>query len=160
MIRRFFYAMVILMVLLLTGCPYKAKFSIDKPGMTIDKSLLGKWKTSKSTKDYWEIKKGPDTKMYKILDWKWNRSKKKYDKPKKYTAHWSKVDGERFLNIKIDSSNYIFYRMARKGAGWWADPITGNIRAKIKNSSQLMAFIAKHHKLGFFYEKRKNFMKK
>lgn len=160
MIRRFFYTMVILMAILLTGCPYKAKFPIDGPAISIDKSLLGKWKTSKSTKDYWEIKQGSNTKMYKILDWKWSRSKKKYDKPKKYTAHWSKAGGEKFLNIKIDSSNYIFYRMAQKGAGWWADPITGNIRTKLKNSGQLKAFITKHHKMGFLYEKRKDFIKK
>ena len=160
----------------LTGCPYTSSVPIDKPGIPRDKSLMGKWKKSKTSKEYYTIYKGKGKFEYKMDLFKWDRKTKKNYKSESYIAHLSKIKNAQFLNIKRISSGgstkkkpravragnmkYVFYRIHKMGSGFKADIVTGNIDEKFTSSSKLKAFFAKHMHLSFFYEKQqKNFIK-
>ena len=167
---------LLILAFFIAGCFYTSKVPIDKPGTSWDNSLLGKWKTSKNSKEYYQIYKGKGKSLYNVDHFKWDRKTKKSYKYESYIAHLSNINNAQFLNMKkvlrggsakrktravrANNMKYMFYRIHKKGGGFKADVVTANIDEKFTSSSKLKAFFAKHMGLSFFYNKQQvNFIR-
>ncbi|MFC1671336.1 hypothetical protein ACFL20_13165, partial [Spirochaetota bacterium] len=135
---------VVTISFILSACYYKSKVPLDKPRIKIDKKLLGKWKTNKYSKEYYDIKK-MNKYVYKIDNYNWDRKKKVMVKKKEFLGHLVKVKSTMFLNMKqtketdykgilkpisSGSQTYMFYKITKSGSGFKADIVTDNIREK------------------------------
>ena len=135
--------------LLFFQCPYSSTVPIDKPGMEIDKKLLGKWQKSPSDMNYIEVT-AKSKNEYTIRQCTYDTIKKEYNKTE-YTAHLAKIEGALFLNIKDDSGKYFFYKLDIEKDTLKALSVTSNITEVFSKSDSLKDFFKKHMKLSFFY---------
>ena len=149
------YAALLLSVLLLSGCPYTAKFPIDKGITPLRKDLLGRWRASstgnKADGDDWYTVAPKDNYTYKIT-----RTSPADKKAAYYEATLSIVGTDTFLNLRNadEANNYFLYKISKPSAGKVVlSEVTNNIAEQFTQPKQLHDFVTKYHQLSFFYNK-------
>ena len=135
------------------NCPYQSKVSMGQANMSIDKGLLGKWKTSRSkrasNKSYTQITAN-GTRGYNLVQYTWSSSRKKFT-TKNYTAHLVNYNGVKWLNV-LASRKWVTYKLTKKSNNeYLALPLSSNIQEKFNNSNSFKSFIGRHMNLSFFY---------
>lgn len=158
------YNILALLVLLFccTACPYESQVPIDSPQISIDETLLGKWKDAESTnKDFYELKK-LDNQRYAIIENTLDETLEVYRK-EEYTGYLSLVSGMLFWNLKTSKPDkgYLIYKVefTKDKQQFTLLPLSDNIKEKFSNSQDLKAFIDKYKALSFFYGKEMNFVR-
>ncbi len=151
-----FLGVVISLLVLLTACPYASKVPIDKPSLTVDKQLIGKWvKYSEKKKEhpnYFDIS-DIGNHQYNICKFEYNKSDSSYNKSD-YLAHITKIDDYKFLNMQKDGEgSYYLYRIDLQGNKFRLYEITDNIDETFNSSEELKQFVKKYMHLSFFYNK-------
>ena len=135
-----------------SGCPYGSEVAIDKPSISVDEKLLGKWEPKSSSDDQITITK-VDQFTYKI-----EKKTKNSTDVTVYKGFLSNVDGTKFINIYEENNStpsYYLYKIEISASGAKATlaPVTDNIDEKFETSEALKAFIKKYKDLSFFYQK-------
>lgn len=145
-----FFLPLFVIAVLLGGCPYKSSVGIDTPSVKINTALLGEWE-----------KKGEDLTTYKITkqdDYTYRIAKLEQgkDKPEKFTAYISNVDGQQFLNLNIEAEGdgyYLYKFTLNSNTKVTLQEVTENITEDFTEQAALKAFISKNKGLSFFYSK-------
>jgi hypothetical protein len=150
------YALLLIILLCCTACPYESVVPIDVANLAIDETILGNWKEQDSSnKDFFAIKK-LDNQRYTIIENTLNESLEVFEK-KEYQAYLSNIDAVLFLNLqaKKDNKTFLLYKIEVS-----ADkkqlillPLSEYIKEKFTNSTELRSFISKNKNLSFFYGK-------
>lgn len=155
-----------LLIFCCTACPYQSEVPVSEP-LSLDTSIIGKWKTSVSKKeDYMEVRQ-TDDKYYLIVEYAYNQTQKQYA-TKEYAAHLSELNGTKYLNIrvkKVDEKNstppsgFFLHKIEIKPNEIVISPLSEFIREKFNTSADLQAFILKHSSLSFFFGEEQVFSK-
>jgi hypothetical protein len=149
-------ALLFVVIIVMTACPYTSTVPIDQASIKVDKNLIGKWVKSSDVDaekpNFYEIKSLSD-KKYTII----NNEYSTYDSTytiTNYTAHVSKIDDVNFLNMQKDGTgDYYLYRFELIENELTMFEVTDNIDEKFNTSQELRAFIQKNMLLSFFYNK-------
>ncbi len=150
------YTLTIMLLLVLTACPYSSNVPISEANLKIDNSLIGKWIDSKDIKkdhpNYFQISDNGNN-HFKIGKFDYNSSDSTY-KELVYIAHISKIDNNSFLNMQMDGEgDFYLYKIELTGNRFKLFEITDNIDEKFSKSDELKNFIKKYMHLSFFYNK-------
>jgi hypothetical protein len=150
------FALMALIAIVFTACPYASVVPIDAPSVKVDKNLLGKWikqsDQSSENPTFYEIGKLDDFK-YNIVKHEYNSYDSAYSKTT-YVAHISKIDNYSFMNMQQDGQgDYYLHRIDLGDKAFSIFEVTDNIDEKFNNSAELKAFIKKNMSLSFFYNK-------
>lgn len=147
-----------LVIFCCTACPYQSEVPVSEP-ISLDPSIVGKWKAPQSKKeDYMEVRK-TDDKYYLIVEYSYNQTQKQYA-TKEYIAHLSELNGAKYFNVrvkKVDEKNstppsgFFLHKIEIKPNEIVLSPITEFIREKFNTSADLQSFIQKHSNLSFFF---------
>jgi len=148
---KIYFPILLVLSVILLGCPYSSEVPIDSPKIEVNQNLIGKWieqKKDKENPEYIEIKKA-DEKIYQIDHYSWENNQYKAEK---YFMHVSKVRNMEFMNFqKEGETNYYLYKFTLEGKTLTFFEITDNIDEKFKDSKELKAFIKKYMNLSFLY---------
>ena len=151
---------------MLTACPYKSEVPISTSGVEVPSYLIGKWiEKVDEMPDYpdcYDFSKGPgNTFFIKITDIETDSNDMITDTVYTYRyGHFSKIDGELFMNLSKEYSNpitsfdseYSLYRLISKSGRTYLYGLSPYIGEKFDTSEELAAFIEKYMYLTFFYE--------
>ena len=147
-------------MIVLTGCPYSSEVPIDQASIVPASTLLGKWKTSETTKSFYEVK--IKDKFYFDIDYnEWNSDTKAFEH-KYYNGFLSNIDKVQFLNIwNINEITTIYlYKITHPNESKVVlNPISEYVTEKFSNSAELKAFIKKNMNLSFFFESDDKYIK-
>jgi len=144
---------VLVMLLMLAGCPYKSDFALDTKGKKVNPALLGKWEPKSGFKESYNVTQTSDF-TYRIV--KLHEDKKDSSV---YSAYLVDVDGDQFLNLQqqgeMADKGFYFYKVELNTSGskvtLW--PVTENITEKFATAEEMRAFFKKYKGLSFFYDK-------
>lgn len=147
---------LIVVMFLITACPYASKVPIDQPSVKINKMMLGKWikasDQSKENPEYYVIKPLGE-KKYNIIKNEYQSSDSSY-KETIYISHITKIDDMRFINMQKDGTgDYYLHRIDLSQDEFTLFEITDNIDEKFNTSEDLKSFVKSYMKLSFFYNK-------
>jgi len=152
------YTSLMLMLFILTACPYSAEFPLDKPNEKTRAVLMGKWieETTMENPSFYTITKGSDN-TYKFEKNEYSSSDNRYKKTT-YTGHITKIGNVDFLNLMDSEDNkYYFHKieLAKKDGKpqLVIYEVTDNIDEKFGNSAEMKAFFDKYKDLSFFYNR-------
>ena len=145
---------LLILAIVLGGCPYKSDVPLAAAGKKVNPALLGGWepKSSVSTEKY-DIAKDNDF-TYKIT-----KTFKNSKEPSIYKAYTVDIDGETFMNLwqegEMAEKGFFIYKVALNAGGnkLTLYSVTENITEKFTTSEELVAFIKKYKGLSFFYDK-------
>jgi hypothetical protein len=156
MTRFAFLGFVLLLLFVLTACPYSAEFPLDAPNQKISAGLLGEWveKSDSEFPSYFVISKESEQ-LYKFVQHDYNSSEKEYTK-KVYKAHITKLGNVDFLNLQdLSDEKFYFFKLEKESSGqsFKLFEVTDNIDESFKSSAEMKAFFDKHKALSFFYNK-------
>ncbi len=146
-----------LIILTLTGCPYKTKVPISKPEQKIEKRYLGKWEKisgyQKDNPEYFTFSKKSDI-IYEVGHYTYNSQEKEYTKAE-FEAHFTEIDNISFLNMRsLKENSYYLYKVEKvSDEEFILFEVTDNIDEKFNTSEELYSFIKQHMGLSFFYNK-------
>ena len=144
---------MVVIAIMLGGCPYKSDIALDTTGKKINPALLGKWELRSSTSNTYTISKDNDF-TYRIL-----KSSTSSKDTSVYKAYIVDVDGDSFLNLWEDNQSsekaYYFYKVELNPATTKVTlaPVTENITEKFKTGEEMKAFFKKYKGLSFFFDK-------
>jgi len=144
---------LLVLTVMLGGCPYGSEIPLDTTGKKINPALLGDWEPKSSSSAKYKITKDNDF-TYKIV-----KSSADSKEPTVYKAYLTDLDGETFLNLweVNESSNktYYFYKLELNSSNSKAtlSSVTENIKEKFSTGEEMKAFFKKYKNLSFFYEK-------
>jgi hypothetical protein len=156
--KSFFWANLLLVWALCTGCPYESAVPIDAPTVAINPQLLGRWRTNPEAQELIEVARA-DAFTYRVTE-----VATKVDSTterKHYLGHVSLVDGVQFVNLQAvasdprpaDSTTYMLFKLEVRGKDQFVlSPVSEYVRERFKTSAELKAFVKKHLRLSFFYE--------
>ncbi|HLP52711.1 MAG TPA: hypothetical protein VK154_17605 [Chitinophagales bacterium] len=138
---------LILISIMLGGCPYESAVPIDEQSIKINPMLLGTWQSEKSEK--YIVTKGSNDYTYTIEEIAEDK------KPVTYSAYLSLVGSDYFLNITTGQSKFMFYKIVldKMNKSIQLSSVTENIDETFKTSKELKAYFIKHKELSFFFEK-------
>jgi hypothetical protein len=145
---------VLVMLLMLAGCPYKSDFALDTKGKKVNPALLGKWEPKSGFKESYNVTQTSDF-TYRIV--KMHEDKKDSSV---YSAYLVDLDGDQFLNLQqqgeMADKGFYFYKVELNTSGskvtLW--PVTENISEKFATAEEMRAFFKKYKGLSFFYDKQ------
>lgn len=143
---------LIVICILLTGCPYVSDIPLDKPTSKINTALLGNWKGADSSDERYAVTRFDDY-TYAIV-----KTGKNWNEAKNFRAYVCYLDGDNFINVwensKTDISYYIYkIEINKTNNKITLAPVTENITEKFKNQEEMKTFFKKYKGLSFFYEK-------
>jgi hypothetical protein len=144
---------LLILTVMLGGCPYGSDIPMDKTGKKIDAALLGTWEPKSSSTDKYKITKDNDF-TYKIV-----KTSKDAKEPTIYKGYLVDLDGDTFLNIWEENGSadktYYFYKLELNSSASKAtlSSVTENITEKFSTGEEMKAFFKKYKGLSFFYEK-------
>ena len=164
---RLFYGMkklisiplILILGILLSGCPYESPFPIDTPGIKIDPKILGTWEELKDHAIYKIAKKDNFTYSIEITE-------QKDCKVDRNIGYLSAVNGVMFLNLledkpSVTEKKYSFYKLKITSTDKLSvSPVTSNIREQFNSSSSLKKFIAANMKNSYFFEPEASFIRR
>ena len=144
---------MLILTVMLGGCPYNSEIPMDKTGKKIDRALLGTWEPKSSSTDKYIITADNDF-TYKIV-----KNSKDTKEPTIYKGYLVDLDGDTFLNIWEETGttekSYYFYKMELNASATKVtlSSVTENITEKFNTGAEMRAFFKKYKDLSFFYEK-------
>jgi hypothetical protein len=144
---------LLVLTVMLGGCPYGSSVPLDTTGKKINPALLGKWEPKSSSNDRFQITKDNDF-TYKIV--KTNKDSKE---PSIYKGYLVDVDGDSFLNLWEENGSsdktYYLYKVELNSSASKVtlSGVTENITEKFATGEEMKAFFKKYKALSFFYEK-------
>lgn len=145
---------LLIIAVVLGGCPYKSDVPLAATGKKINAVLLGDWEPkSQSSTEKYEITKDNDF-TYKIT-----KTSKNAKEPTIYKAYIVDVDGVTFMNLwqegEMAEKGYYIYKVEINGGNnkITLSSVTENITEKFTTSDELIAFIKKYKSLSFFFDK-------
>ncbi len=152
----FLYSLFAAIVFVLTACPYQSQVPLGQPNKKVDKNVLGKWvKNSdldKENPEYFEIS-ALDKLKYNIVKFEYQTNDSTY-KDTKYVTHFTYIEDLVFMNMQKDGEGeYYMHRLDMNGDEFMLYEITDNIDEKFTTPEEFNAFVKKHMKLSFFYNK-------
>lgn len=149
-----FFLPLLVMAVMLGGCPYTSEVPIDEPSLKVKNEMLGKWEKKSTDKDVYTISKA-DKFTYQI-----EKTGPDSKTPSVYKAFMSEVGGDIFMNMtetggQSDGKTYILFKVETNDAGnkITLRGLTENIDEKFTSSAELKKFIKKYKGLSFFYDK-------
>jgi len=152
------YASLMLMLFILTACPYSAEFPLDNPNEKTRTALMGKWmeETTMENPSFYMVTKSSDN-TYQFEKNEYNSNEKKYNKTI-YIGHITKIGNVNFLNLMDKNDNkYYFHKIEltkKEGKSQLVIyEVTDNIDERFSNSTEMKAFFDKHKDLSFFYNR-------
>ncbi len=151
-----FFGMLLLLIFVLTACPYSAEFPLDAPNQKLSAGLLGEWveKSDSENPSYFVITKDSEQ-FYKFVQHDYDSNEKEYNK-KVYKVHVTKLGNVDFLNLQDASDEkFYFFKLEKEanGQSFKLYEVTDNIDETFKTSAEMKAFFDKHKALSFFYNK-------
>jgi len=144
---------LLILTVMLGGCPYGSTIPLDTTGKKINKELLGTWEPKSSSDDQYKITK-EDEFTYKIV-----KTSKNSKEPSVYKGYLTDLDGEIFLNLWEENGSsektYYFYKLELNSSSTKAtlSSVTENITEKFTTAEEMRAFFKKYKGLSFFYDK-------
>jgi len=149
-----------LICLLINGCIYESKVSIDTPSIKLNPELIGSWKV-KNTGDQMNpeesngicIITGKTEFLYDIELRYADEQKSEH-----YAGYISMINNTTFLNVYDDipkgkPAGYSFFKIEILNKGSFkALAVTGNIRETFNSSKDLKGFISENMTNSFFFE--------
>ena len=144
---------LLVLAVMLGGCPYQSEQTLDKPSIKVNNALIGRWESDTTSAETYLISKD-DEFTYKI-----EKHGKEVKDVASYKAFVSKVDDDNFLNLWEDNGlepiSHYFYKleMGKNNSKVSLIPVTENITEVFKTTEDLKAFFRKYKGLSFFYEK-------
>ncbi len=148
--------LLVVLMLVLTGCPYKSSVPIGPTEEKVEEVLLGKWikakDVSQENPEYFEIKKFANME-YEIDKWTYNSYDSAYSM-ERYISHTTTIDENIFLNMQKDGAgNFYLYKIEFSAKDLKLFEITENIDESFNTSNELKAFVQANMNLSFFYSK-------
>jgi len=143
---------LLILTVMLCGCPYSSQVPLEATGKKINKELLGTWEPKSSSDDQYKISKD-DEFTYKIV-----KTSKNSKDPQIFKAYITEIDGDAFLNLWEENGSdkaYYFYKLELNSSSSKAtlSSVTENITEKFTTGEEMKAFFKKYKNLSFFYEK-------
>lgn len=152
------YVSLMLMLFILTACPYSAEFPLDSPSEKTRAALMGKWIEDGTGENpsFYMITKASDN-TYKFEKNEYSSSDKKYNQTN-YIGHITKIGNIDFLNLMDSNDNkYYFHKLELTKKDGKQQlviyEVTDNIDEKFSNAEEMKAFFNKYKDLSFFYNK-------
>jgi hypothetical protein len=147
---------MLIIAVVLGGCPYKSDIPVDAVGKKINPALLGVWEPKSSGDEKYTIAKENET-TYKIT-----KTSKNSKEPTVYKGHIVDVDGTSYLNLQqqgeMADKGYYIYKVEVNAGGnkVTLQGLTENITETFKTGDEFKAFIKKYKGLSFFYDKQED----
>lgn len=149
------YPILILISIVLWGCPYKSSVPLSKASEYVNKQVLGKWipktQSLKENPEYYLIEKR-DSVHYDVEHFQYNDKEGGYAS-KNYICWSTNIDGYMFLNVQESGQTEItLHRLdVRSDELMILSEVTSNIDEKFDNSADMYEFFDKYKSLSFFY---------
>lgn len=144
-----------LVLFLLSGCPYSSTVPLASPSEPADAILYGKWiyDSWDDNPQYYQIEKVDGVSF--ILDkYTWDSESESYILDTKYTGWFTTMEDVRFLNIEdVDNLGiYYFYKLEMSSPDTFIlHEVTDNIDEEFHTSQELYDFFDTYKNLSFFY---------
>jgi hypothetical protein len=147
---------LLVLTVMLGGCPYGSEIPLDTTGKKINPALLGTWEPKTSSDDKYKITKEDDF-TYKIV-----KTSKNSKEPSTYKGYLTDLDGDTFLNLWEENGSsektYYFYKLELNSSSTKAtlSSVTENITEKFTTGEEMRAFFKKYKNLSFFFDKNQD----
>jgi len=144
---------MLIIAVMLGGCPYKSDIPLDATGKKINPALLGVWEPKSSSDEKYTVTKANET-TYSI-----SKTSKNSKEPTVYKGFAVDVDGTTFLNLQqqgeMADKGYYIYKMETNAAATklTLQGMTENVTETFKTAEEFKAFVKKYKGLSFFYDK-------
>ena len=144
---------IIIIAVMLGGCPYKSDIPLDTTGKKINPAFLGTWEPKSSENEKYKVTKSNDF-TYRIV-----KTSKSSKDSSVYLGYVVDVDGDAFLNLQeqgeMADKGYYFYKVSvnESGSKVTLSSVTENITEKFTTGADMKAFFKKYKGLSFFYDK-------
>ncbi len=136
---------VLLLFIILCGCPYESPYPIDKPKLKTPPTLLGTWRTSDKKVEYV---------LTKVDDYNFSVAISEDGASKEnYKGYLSSINNVTFVNLnKEGTTTFLLFKIEFKDDKTLSfSPITEYIREKFNSSYELKAFVAANMNNSYFY---------
>ncbi|MBW7868178.1 MAG: hypothetical protein H3C31_07645 [Brumimicrobium sp.] len=143
------------LTLLFTACPYSSSISLGEAKEAVDASLFGNWYSvsDDSEHPYYYQLADIDGKTFSVKKFEYNESDAEYDKTDSYKAHFTTIDGTKFLNL-FQNDTYYFYKLEFTSTDTFKlQEVTDNIEETFDTSDAMYKFFKTYKNLSFFYTK-------
>lgn len=152
--NRVIYPTLILLAVVLWGCPYKSSVPLSDATEYVNKQIFGKWiprgMEEKANPEYYLIEQR-DTLRYDVAHYQYNEEEKGYT-TKTYVAHTTRLENILFMNLQESGTKeYLLYRLDVSDGLMTMYEVTNNIDEKFTDSEKLRDFFSKYMRLSFFY---------
>lgn len=156
---------LLLLAMLLYGCPYDSTVPIDEPRFPAIRSLFGQWKQPNLEKSYAAVSRYQmrDTMRYRVVYNSWTAEKGSYQ-VKIFKAQMSEVAGAYFFNIAPESKTSAPYFIL--GIRWnqakdslWLRPVNGEGAPRFSDSPALKSWIEANMTKKDFFEPEEVFVR-
>lgn len=139
---------LIVMALVLMGCPYTSTVPISEPTVAVPDTFIGTWERKDSEGEKTEVKRtGPNT--FDVIQPGMEEGSSTV-----YKGFFSEVNGQLFMNVKEDNdySGYFLYKVEKEGDfKITLKEVTPYIRETFESSTQLRTFIEKNMQNSYFF---------
>lgn len=148
-------ALILLVLVLATACPYSSSITLSDPSIKIDEGFYGNWvlQSEDEFPPYYEIKK-KDGKTFSLDKYSYNGESESYAIEASYEAWFTDIAGTRFINVFdiTDLESFYFYRIEMKGKeSFTLFEVTDNIDETFTDPKDMVNFFKKYKDLSFFY---------
>jgi hypothetical protein len=146
---------MLLLGILLTGCPYESSVPINKTPAKFRQELLGKWVSDDGKMTIGMAKTGDSNYSITVEEGK--------PTPDVYYGYLADINGSIFMNLSTSQpgtagGTYHFYKIELPGSNSMViSPVTGNIREKFSTSEEWGRFVKENMKNSYFYEESGTF---
>jgi hypothetical protein len=154
--KKAFVPIVVLISVLLWGCPYQSDVALSDATFKIDKRMLGTWvaenDVAKEKVGYYIIAMA-DSFHYSIDHVQYNENEDSYSTIS-YTGHLSKLDDLTFLNLQENGQRpFLMYKVIIRDGKFTKVEVTDNIDEAFTDQKKMQEFFKKNMHLSFFYNK-------
>lgn len=150
-----YLVLIIVLVLVLVGCPYTSTVSLAEPSEEVDAGFYGRWLKDSEDEhpDYYDIEE-LDGLSFSLSKYTWDSDDEVYSLDTTYSSWFTTIGNVRFMNIEDvdDQGTYYFYKMEMPSADTFIlYEVTDNIDEVFSDSAGMYAFFDNHKNLSFFY---------
>ena len=150
---------VILLVpilILLWGCPYKSEIPLDDAKEKIQKDLIGEFvvesQLNTAHPSYYRLAV-LDSLHYDVQNFEYNVNDSTYE-VKSFTGHTTLLGTHLFMNLQEQGKkDYLLYRIQFRGNGFTLYEVSENIDEQFTDASKMREFFEQYKNLSFFYNK-------
>ncbi|MFM1876211.1 MAG: hypothetical protein RL266_1948 [Bacteroidota bacterium] len=152
--QRLLNTTLLLMAIVLWGCPYKSSVPLSEATENVNKQMLGRWvpqgMEDKENPEYYLIEQR-DTLHYDVAHYLYSDEGKEYS-VKNYVGHTTRLENILFMNLQESGTKeYLIYRLDLSDGTMTKYEVTNNIDEQFNDSQKLREFVQKYMRLSFFY---------